>query len=89
MPGRGWSQKFEQPIELPGAQELITLSDAAEHIAALSRREAEQPEWQLAIEALMLIAEEGGPTMLARVAILRALGRNIDQTCSADGRTYH
>jgi hypothetical protein len=33
------------------------------------------PEWQAAIEALMLIADLGGPTMFARIGVIRALNR--------------
>ena len=33
------------------------------------------PEWQAAMEALILVAERGGPTMFARIGIMRALNR--------------
>jgi hypothetical protein len=32
-------------------------------------------EWQAAIEALMLVVELNGPTMFARIGIMRALNR--------------
>lgn len=34
-------------------------------------------EWQVAMEALILIAETGGPTMLARISVMRALNRHV------------
>jgi hypothetical protein len=33
------------------------------------------PEWQAAMEALLLVAELGGPTMFARIGVMRALNR--------------
>jgi hypothetical protein len=86
MPGRGWKQRFEQPIELSDGRRLITLYDAAEYIAGLAKPESEQAEWQIVREAVILIAEEGGPTMLARIAVLHALG--LGGSLSA-GRRYH
>lgn len=32
-----------------------------------------RPEWQAAAEALLLVAESGGPTMFARIGMKRAL----------------
>ncbi len=32
-------------------------------------------EWQAAMEALILVATLGGPTMFARIGIMRALNR--------------
>jgi hypothetical protein len=32
-------------------------------------------EWQAAMEALILVATSGGPTMFARIGIMRALNR--------------
>ena len=42
---------------------------------ALPKKEADTAEWQAAIEALMLIAESGGPTMFARIGVISALNR--------------
>lgn len=63
----GWDQAFDEPIALPGRQPLRTLRDA--------------PEWQAAMEALLLVAERDGPTMFARIGMMRALHR-----ASAEGR---
>lgn len=59
---RGWRRKSEDPILLPDGRTLVTLRDAATFITALSRKEAALPEWQAAIEALILVAERNGPT---------------------------
>jgi hypothetical protein len=42
---------------------MLTLQDAATHITNLPKKESDLPEWQAAIEALMLVADRGGPTM--------------------------
>jgi hypothetical protein len=57
----------------PRGKPLVTLRDAAAYITALPKKEADTAEWQAAIEALMLVAESGGPTMLPRIGIMRAL----------------
>jgi hypothetical protein len=70
---RGWQREFEAPIELPDGRVLVTLRDAATYITGLPKKEAALAEWQTAIEALMLVVERDGPTMLARIGVLRAL----------------
>jgi hypothetical protein len=39
---------------------------SAEFITKLPKAEHDAPEWQAAMEALLLVAERGGPTMFAR-----------------------
>ncbi|MCP3466684.1 hypothetical protein [Bradyrhizobium sp. CCGUVB23] len=72
MTDRGWGRPFDDPIEI-GGRELVTLRDAGECIAALPPKVHDAPEWQAAMEALILVAEQGGPTMFARIGIMRAL----------------
>jgi hypothetical protein len=57
---------------LPDGRELITLRDAADYITGHPKKESAAPEWQAAIEALMLVVELGGPTMFARIGVMRA-----------------
>ena len=49
----------------------MTLQDAGNYITKLPKAEHEAPEWQAAMQALMIVAR-GGPTMLASMWILRA-----------------
>ena len=52
-----WSTPFEDPIPLPGGRELFTtLKDAADYITSLPKKESDLPDWQVAIEALMLVS---------------------------------
>jgi hypothetical protein len=48
------------------------LRDSGNFIAGLPKREHDAPRWRAAIQALMLVAEYGGPTMLARIGMMRA-----------------
>lgn len=69
----GWSARFDDPIPLPGGGELKTLLDAGNYIAQLPANIQRRPEWQAATQALLLVAERGGPAMLARIGMMRAL----------------
>ncbi len=51
------------------------MRDAGEYIAALPETVHDQPEWQAALEALLLVVERGGPTMFARIGMMRAINR--------------
>ena len=68
----GWSDKFEDPIELPNGRKLLTLRDAANLYHQAAKGRSHCAEWQAAMEALILVAENGGPTMLPRVGVMRA-----------------
>jgi len=70
---RGWSRPFDDPIPLPRGRQLVTLQDAGNYITKLPKAVHAADEWQTAMQALLLVAERGGPTMLARIAIMRAL----------------
>ena len=60
------SREVDEPIALPSGK-LVTLGDAANYITGLPKKEAALPEWQAAIEVLMLVVEQRGPTMFARI----------------------
>lgn len=89
MAPKGWQRKFEDPIPLPDGRTLASLHDAATYITALSKKEAGLPEWQAAIEALMLVAERNGPTMLARIGVMRALNRGVKRVFNPDRKEHH
>ena len=74
-----WSASFEDPIPLPDGRQILTLKDAADYVLGLPKAEHSSPEWQAAMEALILVAETGGPVMLARIGVMRALNRHVQQ----------
>jgi hypothetical protein len=72
-----WSRRFEEPIPARGRQ-LVTLQDAGNYITKLPKAEHTAPEWQDAMQALMLVARDG-PTMFARIGVMRALNRHVER----------
>jgi hypothetical protein len=72
---RGW----KRPIPLPGGHQLATLADAGNYITRLPEAEREAAEWQAAMEALILVATSGGPTMFARIGVMRRLNRHVER----------
>jgi hypothetical protein len=63
-PDRGWKRALEDPIPLPCGRQFVTLRDAALYITKLPEAEHDAEPRQAAMEALLLVAEHGGPTML-------------------------
>jgi hypothetical protein len=72
-----WSLAVEDPIALRGGCQLVTLADAGNYITKPPKAEHEAAEWQAAREALILVATSGGPTMFARIGVMRALSRLV------------
>ncbi|MCG2665869.1 hypothetical protein ACFPFP_02860 [Bradyrhizobium sp. GCM10023182] len=85
---KGWGRPFEEPIEVTG-RSLATLRDAGEYIAALPKKEHDAAEWRAAMEALLLVVERGGPTMLARIGVVRALNRHYVPELNPKGKEPH
>ena len=83
-----WHRQFEDPIPLPKGRQLNTLKDAADYIMKLPKKESDLPEWQTAIEALMLVSR-GGPTMLARIGVMKALNRHVERVFNPDRKETH
>jgi len=71
MADSGWKRLFEDPIPLPRGRQLVTLEDAGTYITKLPKADHEAAEWQAAMEALILVATSGGPTMFARIGVMR------------------
>jgi hypothetical protein len=74
---------------LPRGRHLVTLEDAGSYITKLPKAEHEAPEWQAAMEALMLVATLGGPTMFARIGVMRALNRHVERVFNPDRKDKH
>jgi hypothetical protein len=83
-----WSTPFFEPIELPNGKQLVTLKDAATYITSLPKRESDLPEWQTAIEVLLLCSR-GGDTMMARIGVLKALHRDRVREFKSDRKETH
>jgi hypothetical protein len=86
---QGWLREFDEPIALPGGRTLRTLHDAATYITGLPKKESALLDWQAAIEALMLVADRGGPTMFARIGVMRALNRHVERVFDPSRKEKH
>jgi hypothetical protein len=75
-----WFKRFIDPIILPDGRKLLTYRDAAEYITALPKAEHDEADWQVAMETLLLVAERGGPEMMARIAVMKVLNRHVKPT---------
>src|SRR5271169_2800085 len=84
-----WSCKFDEPIPLPRGRRLITLRDAGNYILKLPESEHTATEWQAAMEGLGLVVTLGGPTMFARIGIMRAANRHVERVFDPDRKDHH
>jgi hypothetical protein len=84
-----WDRRFFDPIILEGREPLVTLRDAAHYITKLPKAEHDAEEWQAAMQALLLVAEQDGPTMFARIGIMKALNRHVERTFNPDRKDTH
>jgi hypothetical protein len=89
MAATGWKRPFANPIPLPGGRQLVTLEDAAGYIMKLPKAEQNLGEWQAAIECLILVAEKNGPTMMARIGMMKALNRHVVREFNPDRKDTH
>jgi hypothetical protein len=86
---RGWKREFDEPIPLPSGRSLVTLNDAGTYITKLPKSDHATPEWQAAMESLILVAEQGGSTMLARIGIMRAMNRHVERVFNPSRKDTH
>ena len=74
---------------LPDGRTLLTLREAADYITNLPKAEQKLEEWQTAIEALMMAAEDNGLLMHARIGVIRALNRDVERVFKPDRKDRH
>jgi hypothetical protein len=63
------------------------LTAARYHHASEGRPQLD--EWQTALECLMLVVKLGGPTMFARICIMRALNRRVERAFDPSQKDKH
>jgi hypothetical protein len=76
----GENRRLQNSVAKPKFLLTATLEDGGKYITRLSKVDYESPEWQAAMEALILVAMLAGPTMFARIGVMRALNRNVERT---------
>jgi hypothetical protein len=84
-----WQRPFDDPMPLPRGRQLVTLRDAAQYIIKLPKAERDADEWRAAMQALMLVAEQDGPAMFARIGVMRALNRHVEWVFNPDRKDTH
>ena len=89
MPDKGWQRRFDEPIPLQKGKKLVTLRDAAEYITKLPKAEHDAEEWLAVMKALLLVAESDGPTMFARIGVMRALNRHVERVFKPSRKAKH
>ena len=75
-----WDKRFVDPIAVPGRKPLVTLRDAATPPRTspnCPKAEHDADEWQAAMQALLLFAEQDGPPLFARIGIMRAINQHV------------
>ena len=65
------------------------MRDAAEYIQELSEADQQLEEWQNAVAALLLVVEHNGPTMMARIGVMRALNRHVERVFDPTRKDHH
>ena len=83
-----WFTPFEDPVPLPNGRTLLTLERRSRYITKLPKSESDLPEWQTAIEALMLCSRGGDP-LLARIGVMKALNRGVERVFNSDRKETH
>jgi hypothetical protein len=83
------NRRFKNRSRCPAARQLVTLKDASNYITKLPKAEHEAPEWLVAMEALILVAESNGPTMFARIGVMQALNRHVERVFDTSRKPHH
>jgi hypothetical protein len=65
------------------------LQDAGTYITRLPKSQHMAPEWQAAMEALILVATLGGPMMFARIGVMRALNQHVERVFDSSRKDTH
>jgi hypothetical protein len=55
----------------------------------LPKSKQQSPEWQAAVEAMLLVVEHNGPTMFARIGVMKALNRHVVREFNPDRKDPH
>jgi hypothetical protein len=85
----GWKRQFDDPIPLPDGRQLVTLEDAGACITDLPKADQQLDEWQTAAEALLVVVNQNGPTMFARIGMRLALYPRGERVFNPDRKDHH
>jgi hypothetical protein len=87
---KGWSRRFDEPIELPDGKKLRTLKDAIAWLAKeVPKSEHAMPKVQTAARMVTEAAENNGPIMLARIGMMQAINRHRVREFDTSRKPHH
>lgn len=85
-----WSDRFDEPIELPDGRKLRTLKEAIAWLAKeIPKSEHTMPKVQAAARMVTEAAENNGPMIFARMGMLRAINRHRVKEFDTSHETTH
>ena len=70
-----WQAEFQEPVLTPDGEVLRTLDDARAYVLTLPDAVTRTDRWQAAVEAMLLVAQDNGPSDFARIGLMQALYR--------------
>ena len=70
-----WQAEFHKWVITPDGEVLRTLDDARAYVLTLPDTVTRTERWKTAVEAMLLAAQDNGPSDFARIGLLRALYR--------------
>ena len=84
-----WDKPFQEPIEVPDGDVLVSLRDAGAYITRLPKEDHESREWQTAMHCLFEAADYGGPVSFARLGVAQALHRHVEKVYDPTRKQPH
>ena len=87
---KGWSRRFDEPIELSDGRKLQTLKEAIAWLAKeIPKSEHAMPKVQTAARMVTGAAENNGPMIFARIGMLQAIHRHHVREFDTTRKTTH
>jgi hypothetical protein len=85
-----WSNRFDEPIELPDGRKLRTLKEAIAWLAKdIPKSEHTLPKVQAAARMVTEAAENNGPMIFARIGVVKAINRHRAKEFDTSRKPHH
>jgi len=84
-----WDRPFAEPTELPEGKKLFTLRDAALYITKLPKPSTMPQSGRQLWRRSCWLSNVMGPTMFARIGMMRALNRHVERVFIRHVRKKH